>query len=559
MKSLVFHLLGICLVLSARGQNLVPNPSFEDIVNCPTGFGQIICPLVSPSPFPQTATNWISPLPNSPDYYNACTQDIYASVPNNFYGYKPAHSGNAYAGIVIYSATSVQGPLGYIEYLEARLDSPLRAGQRYLVACYAKPAFYRDSSSTINHMAVQYIPAGFSKAQVLQQSSPLLLLSQVHMYGKDRAFISDTLNWSYASGYYTATGGEEWLVIGTFYNKNPPVSHIFPPGGTPSQTHQGYYMIDDVSITTAPPCDTDIYRHDTTLCAYPALPYIMQSSAANAATYLWSSGETARSLITARPGTYWCMATSDCDVVTDTFHVAYFNDTVVTALEIVSCDTVHSFSGRQGASLYRWNTGDTTRVITVNKYGNYVCTSLVNCALYIDEYDVSMREKFPEGGISLGNDTAVCDDALLSIGRTYDFSVRYRWNTGDTTCCITPSAPGTYTLTVSDECYDYSDSIRLGIQRCSRCIFVPGAFTPNKDGLNDQLGVRASCAISSFSWYIYNRWGQLVFSTDDINARWNGLYNADLAPVGTYYYYIRYTTPAKPGVQMLKGDITLLR
>lgn len=553
MKSLVFHLLGICLVISARAQNLVPNPSFEKYINCPVGIGQFICPLGNPTPSPRSVDNWISPIPNTPDYFNSCN----GQVPNNYLGSHAAHTGNAYSGVVIYSATSAGQQVGYQEYIQVQLDSALRPGQRYLVSCYAQPAFPRDGSNKA--MALQWINAGFSDSIVLQQYPPVLLLHEVPLQDSARGFIADTTRWSFIYGYYTARGGERWLTLGNFYNKYPPVIEIYPLNGSPVSSVHGYYIIDDVSVTTAPPCDTDVYRHDTTLCAYPVQPYIMQSTAANAATYLWSSGHTARSLITARPGTYWCMAASDCDVVTDTFHVAYFNDTVVTALEIVSCDTVHTFSGRQGASLYRWNTGDTTQVITVNEYGNYVCTSLVNCALYIDEYDVSMREKFPDGGISLGNDTAVCADALLSIGHAYDFSLRYRWNTGDTTCCITPSAPGTYTLTVSDECYGYSDSIHLSMQHCSHCVFVPGAFTPNKDGVNDQLGVRTSCTVNSFSWHIYNRWGQLVFSTDDIKARWNGLYNADLAPVGVYYYYIRYTTPAKPGVQMLKGDITLLR
>src|SRR5690606_33497630 len=104
---------------------------------------------------------------------------------------------------------------------------------------------------------------------------------------------------------------------------------------------------------------------------------------------------------------------------------------------------------------------------------------------------------------------------------------------------------GLYTLTVGDGCYTYTDSIYIDVQDCSSCIFVPDAFTPNRDGNNDLLGVRASCTVTDFSWQIYNRWGQLVFSTGDVAARWNGMYHADFAPTGTYYYYIRYHTPSK--------------
>lgn len=549
----MFHLLGICLLVSARAQNLVPNASFEKYLSCPVSAGQIICPLISPIPYLQTVENWISPIPNSPDYFNSCNN----TVPNNYLGYYPAHTGSAYAGIVIYSATAAGQQVGYQEYIQVQLDSALRQGQRYLVSCYVQPAFTRGGS--IKAMALQWINAGFSDSIILQQYPPVLLLHEVPLQDSARGFIADTTRWTYIYGYYIARGGERWLTLGNFYNKYPPVSEIYPLNGTPISAIHGYYIIDDVSVTTAPPCDTVTQRHDTVLCSYPAPPYIMQSSSALATAYRWSNGGTDRSLITTRPGTYWCIAANDCDVIIDTFHVSYFSDTIVAAIEIVSCDTVHTFSGRPGASLYRWSTGDTSLSVTINGYGNYTCTSLVNCALYIDEYDVSVLEKLPIGPVSLGNDTTVCNDALLTIGHPYDFPVRYRWNTGDTVCCITPTATGTYTLTVSDDCYDYNDSIHLDMQNCNNCLFVPDAFTPNGDGINDKLGVRTSCDISSFSWQIYNRWGQLVFSADDINARWNGLYKADLAPVGTYYYFIRYTTTKRSGTQMFKGDIILFR
>jgi len=560
MRHILTLTLSIIVASASIAQvNLVPNPSFEGIINCPSGFGQIVCPLNAPYPFPQTVDKWISPVPNSPDYYNACTADPYADVPYNFMGYKPAHTGNAYAGIVVYSATAAGQQVGYQEYLQVPLDSALRAGQRYLVSCFARPAFVRDSFSAFKAMALLWINAGFSAGTVLQYNPPLLILSEVPMQDSAQGFIADTTGWTFIYGYYTARGGERWLTLGNFYNKYPPLIEIYPLNNTPVSSVHGYYMIDDVSVTAAPPCDTEVHRHDTTLCAYPALPYIMGSSASNANSYRWSNGGTSRNLLANSGGTYWCIAANDCNVIIDTYHIAYYTDTITTAIETVTCDTVHVFSGRPGAALYRWSTGDSTQNITVYQYGNYTCTSLVNCTLFIDEYDVSPLENIQTQGISLGHDTTLCSDVPLTIGRPYSFARSYRWSTGDTTCCITPSATGTYTLTVSDKCFEYRDTVHLHLQNCNDCIWVPNAFTPNRDGINDKLGVRSTCAVNSFSWHIYNRWGQLVFSTHDINTRWNGMFKADLAPVGTYYYYISYSTPLSPGVKMLRGDITLLR
>lgn len=560
MKRILLLIFLLGKVYGSHAQvNLVPNPSFENKINCPSALGEIICPLNTPSPFLQTAEKWISPVPNSPDYYNACATDSNAGVPANYMGYIPAHTGNAYAGIVVYSATAAGQQVNYQEFLQVQLDSALRPGQRYLVSCYARPAFVREPFSSFKAMALQWINAGFTDSMMVQYTPPLLILSETPMQDTAKDFIADTTGWTYIYGYYIAKGGERWLTLGNFYNKYPPLIEIYPLNGSPVSSVHGYYMIDDVSVTTAPPCDTNIYRHDTVLCSYPAVPYTMASSVANAGSYIWNNGGTSSLLATDKSGKYWCTAVTDCNVVTDTFYVSYFRDTFRKALETVTCDTVHTFYGRPGSSLYRWSTGDTSYSITVNNYGIYTCTSLVSCSLYIDEYDVSPVERPYVTTISLGDDTVVCSGEKYSIGKSFSFARSYRWNTGDTVCCIAPVASGRYTLTIADECYSYTDDIYLEVQNCNRCLIVPTAFSPNKDGLNDNFGVTALCTISSFSMYIYNRWGQAVFTTQDINSRWNSLYKNDFSPAGTYHYYIQYSTPLLPGIQTLKGDILLLR
>ncbi len=109
------------------------------------------------------------------------------------------------------------------------------------------------------------------------------------------------------------------------------------------------------------------------------------------------------------------------------------------------------------------------------------------------------------------------------------------------------------------ECEEFTDTFEAKVERCSDCLFIPNAFTPNADGLNDYFGIISLCDISNFSIKIYNRWGQAVFTSNDVNFRWNGLQKADFAEIGTYYYYIEYNIMQKPDRQLLKGDITLLR
>src|ERR1044071_2871655 len=60
----------------------------------------------------------------------------------------------------------------------------------------------------------------------------------------------------------------------------------------------------------------------------------------------------------------------------------------------------------------------------------------------------------------------------------------------------------------------------------ARCVMFPSAFSPNHDGLNDLFGPHiGSCEINKYKMVIYNRWGQMIFQTNNILQRWNGAIN----------------------------------
>lgn len=87
-------------------------------------------------------------------------------------------------------------------------------------------------------------------------------------------------------------------------------------------------------------------------------------------------------------------------------------------------------------------------------------------------------------------------------------------------------------------------------------LYVPSAFTPNGDGLNEELGVIGP-EVSGFSFRIFNRWGELVFSTTEQPRGWNGVYRGTRAPQGTYIYFIEATDTE--GRQIKKsGNFVLL-
>ena len=126
----------------------------------------------------------------------------------------------------------------------------------------------------------------------------------------------------------------------------------------------------------------------------------------------------------------------------------------------------------------------------------------------------------------------------------------------------------TQTITVTPKTTTmYRASVNLcdgGIFKDSVTVVViptmPNAFTPNGDGINDKfriLGVEPE-NITKFNFQIYNRWGQLIFHTDNILDGWDGTFKGETCPSGVYVWLIYYEDNKKQKVSN-KGSVTLVR
>jgi len=73
--------------------------------------------------------------------------------------------------------------------------------------------------------------------------------------------------------------------------------------------------------------------------------------------------------------------------------------------------------------------------------------------------------------------------------------------------------------------------------------YIPNTFTPNGDGLNDTFGI-AGEAVKDFNLQIFNRWGQLVFESENPNDRWDGSFNGEKVPQGVYVYRLSAQGPS---------------
>jgi len=132
----------------------------------------------------------------------------------------------------------------------------------------------------------------------------------------------------------------------------------------------------------------------------------------------------------------------------------------------------------------------------------------------------------------------------------------YQWNTGDTTYYITITEEGNYSVIVqTNEGCTATNSAYLKDMYMPFYFNVPNAFTPNNDGLNDTFRpVATGDLIRQFSMVIYNRWGQMIFETNNPAEGWDG----KDAPAGVYSWVISYSNHTGKVFKM-RGGVMLVR
>ena len=222
IKYLLF--LSIALSTASFGQNLVPNPSFEQDTACPIVHGD----------FP--VSSW-SIYRASPDYYNSCVVDTdAASVPHNLCGFQCPSTGKAYAGIITYEP----GFTNYRECFGAKLISPLNKTQKYYISFKINSAYKAINSinGATNKLGVLFSTIPYS------DTTPVSINNFAHIYSSQ--VVTDTANWTTIKGSFTADSIYKYIIVGNFFDD----SHITHQSLDGSGVVAAYYFVDDVCVST---------------------------------------------------------------------------------------------------------------------------------------------------------------------------------------------------------------------------------------------------------------------------------------------------------------------
>lgn len=263
----------------------------------------------------------------------------------------------------------------------------------------------------------------------------------------------------------------------------------------------------------------------------------------------WSFGDGQQSQVLQPTHTYAAPGFYDVNLIVYKIDCSGLNDTINHKIWITDLD---KFLGADTSSCnplaleigvdeisgvnYLWNTGLHNSKITTTGFGDYWLEMEQNGCKVRDTISVFAK---PKPTVSLGKDTTICRFKPVILRTSTSDYDSYSWSTGETSASIPVNQGGTYYVTVTKNACEASDTVLVSTGGdCD--VYIPSAFTPNNDNINDAFGVIDNVAVQYFSLQIYNKWGQLVFNSNDIFQKWDGTFKGKKMPNGSYVWMLTY-------------------
>ncbi len=294
--------------------------------------------------------------------------------------------------------------------------------------------------------------------------------------------------------------------------------------------------------------------------------------------YNWSTptSQTAASANNLAPGIYevtitdnnGCTATNNIEIAQPTQMTVVFSKTDPTCYGYTDGTATVTVNGGIPTYIYKWNTLDGTDQATDLGSGIYVMDAYdANGCLISDTIELFDP---PTTGIAV-----VPDSSLIPLGGSVRLStvittsasnsVSYVWSPAEGLSCDNCANPVanplfntvyTVEMTDGDGCKT-STEVVVDVNDKHKLYYIPNAFSPNNDGLNDVFYVYGK-AVSNMTLVIYDRWGEKMFESKDLSFGWNGVHKGELMPSGVFVYYAEIYFENGDRVEE-KGSITLLR
>ncbi len=338
---------------------------------------------------------------------------------------------------------------------------------------------------------------------------------------------------------------------------------------------------------------------DTDACAIDGMPFVLNQAAAEPGTvYSWtsstdpgfSSDEVAPEVIPTSSNSYQLIATNECGETTGEVTITVFEaptldpgDGATTCIGTEFALAAAIANGGGGsAENFTWiydgesqvganaafTAGNAGFAVINYTYGPGTGCETIMDSVFIDALDLAFTvdiesEPFDLTEVFQGEEFTL--SAVVNPPAGFDYS--YSWTgPGDiarpdeqTTAVIAPTDQEgnvNYQVNVSiPEGCEESALISINVRMPE--FDIPNIFSPNNDGVNDVFRIFSGGGLTDYSCKVYNRWGQVVFETTNIDESWDGTYNGDPAPTEVYIYSIEF----RVGTELFEenGEVTLIR
>lgn len=306
--------------------------------------------------------------------------------------------------------------------------------------------------------------------------------------------------------------------------------------------------------------------NDTSICKGQSVNLI----AAGGTNYVWDGAisSNASSVLVAPlvTSTYIVKASNGtCFGIPDTIVVNPIDKPIVLVSGIDTvCNSELITLTATGASTYFWNGASGTSVDTIqvapNVNSTYSVVGAIGACLSDTSFFKVTVSNISHADYSYSLDT--CSGEILFLNKS-SLANSYKWIFGDSyeSSLMNPvhtySESGTFqTMLITNPAKSCSDTLIDEIKyehNPEGYLFIPNAFTPDGDGLNDVFTINSFHNCKLLKLEIYDRWGVLIFQNQGYQVSWNGRSNGFQVPVGVYVYVVNFNDTEK------RGSITLFR
>lgn len=403
---------------------------------------------------------------------------------------------------------------------------------------------YNKYCSSADTIVVQNIyPCGLQAQNFCYNDSTLIEIKNDNL---------DSIIWDLGNGVSKTT-------------KSSNINYVFPKSGAKTIAAKLYHL----GLHTETRININIHKvekpnlgNDTLICLEDSLKIDLFDT--SYWRYKWSNGSDDHAITIKKEGDYWLEVERNQCTNGDTITVKTLDCGIKTRYHCLGDSTLVELKTSKADSI-TFSFGDGNEKVSSHtklhhrypKEGEYYLTATINrdglTKTISKPINIISVPKF-----ILGENRTLCEGAELNP-YVYNSDVVFNWNDSINTPTIKINQSGIYRLTVSRGICKKTDSVYIKATDCSCRLYFPSAFTADNNALNELFAPTTNCEVKNYNLKVFNRWGALIFESNQIINGWSGKYKDMPVPNGAYMWIASYQSLYTGKKYLKKGTITLLR